>query len=421
MNSRNRTWWLSPQDSNGRNRQRTLSVAGGSGAAFDADFRTGNLPGNLTFARNSTATYTHWDGANVTLKIAAANEPRFDWAINANQSNVGSYPALLIETQKTNWLCHSQTFATSGGTNNWVRINIDQVSTNNLSPDGTNNAYRFKALAANATITCASGQSATLAGGRTFSVWIRRVSGTDNIQITTNSAGTYVSQTGVDSTWRRFSISTGSGTTNAPGIRIVGINNEFEIWGAQLENNAESINIATSYIPTTTTALTRIEDEADVSMSSLGLSNVESGTFSFHGRRPISGTASVFSTEADDDYIDFYSSASPSNTGGNLRIFEGTAASFTVVSNIPLSTVAFSEIFAAVSYRSGAIDVASGSSASSITLTNNAGPVNPISVNFLRLGFNTNTGFTKSVMRLYQFKYWPSFITGDDLKRLAVP
>ena len=150
---------------------------------------------------------------------------------------------LLIEGTATNLLNWSESFATSGGaSNNWADTNITRNSTNNTDPANGTTALRVTASAGNGTIisTAAMGTSAQ----RTFSIWLRRVSGTGNIQYTLDNGSTYTTQA-ITSSWVRYTF---AATTAAQrvGIRIVTSGDSIELWGAMLEQGSG----ASSYIPT---------------------------------------------------------------------------------------------------------------------------------------------------------------------------
>lgn len=413
---RNRTWQLDATELRTQ-RNDILPILGGTGATIEADFRTGKMPGGFSFSRNSTATYMRWNGSSLLVTSAAANEPRFDWASGQFLNVALSSPGLLIEPQKTNWLCHSQTFAKSGGTNNWVHTNMDTVSTNNLSPDGTNNATRFKSLSSNGAILCASGQPATVTGGRTFSVWLRRVSGTGAVQITTNYSGSFSTQS-LSTSWRRYSISTSTGTTNFPAVRISVAGDEIEVWGAQLENaftaGGVTNNSATSYIPTTTTAQTRLSDFVEMWDSSSPtfeqVYNPYEGTFAFQFQRRSSASSPVFS--ANDSSIDAQILFTSANTGAVFSITSDgivTATTSAMTLNGGTSLISSS----ACTYRKDLVQgVATGTSPPSISSAN-VGDIQLPGALLVQLGADPNGRFLHGV--LYQLKYWPSVISGDQL------
>lgn len=207
------------------------------------EFLSGTLDPRISFTRNTSGTYY----SNGLVTTASANVPRF-------QSNpvTGASEGLLIEFGITNLVCGSETFATSGGVNNWTDTNITRDGTLRISPDGTANALRIAASAGNATIL---NDLALSSAARTFSVWIRRVTGTGNVELTMDGGSTWTAQA-ITTTWTRF---TRTATTTAHvGIRVVASGDEIEIWGAQVEAQA----FASSYIPTTVATVARGSDIA---------------------------------------------------------------------------------------------------------------------------------------------------------------
>lgn len=213
---------------------RAMSRAG-DGSTLSLDFTTGSLDPRLTFTRSTTGTYINSSGY---VTSAAINTPRFDYDPTALTPR-----GLLIEGSASNLLNWSESFSTSGGTNNnWADTSITRNSTNNTDPANGTTALRITASAGNGTIisTAAIGTSAQ----RTFSIWLRRVSGTGNIQYTLDNGSTYTTQA-ITSSWVRYTF---AATTAAQrvGIRIVTSGDSIELWGAQLEAGSG----ASSYIPT---------------------------------------------------------------------------------------------------------------------------------------------------------------------------
>jgi len=92
-------------------------------------------------------------------------------------------------------------------------------------------------------------ESYTPAGGsQTFSIWMRRVTGTGNVDLTMDSGATYTTQT-ISSTWARYSV-TSSPTAGAKtaGVRIVTSGDVIQAFGAMVSDSASldaySLNIA---------------------------------------------------------------------------------------------------------------------------------------------------------------------------------
>lgn len=227
--------------------------------AWGAQLESGNsyttyIPTPATFtSRASTATYYDASGVIQTAGIDVARSAAYFPDSNGVMKPAG----LLLEAAGTNLLNGSQTFATSGGTqNNWVDTNITRDGTLRTSPDGTANALRVTAAAANATLisSAAIGTSAQ----RTFSIFLRRVTGTGNIDYTLDNGATWTTQV-ITTSWTRYSFPATTADQQV-GIRIATSGDAIELWGAQLEASSYS----TSYVATTTATVTR---SADVSSS----------------------------------------------------------------------------------------------------------------------------------------------------------
>jgi len=208
----------------------------GDGSTLSLDFAaTGSLDSRFTFTRSTTATFINSSGYVESIGAAASNDPtkaRFDYDPTTLTAR-----GLLIEGSSTNELTNNETFGTG-----WTDSNITRDSTNNTSPRNDATALRVTASSANATIirSAAIGTSAQ----RTLSVWLRRVSGTGNIQFTTNNGTAWTTQA-ITSSWVRYTF---TATTEAQrvGFRIVTSGDSIELWGAQLETGSG----ASSYIPT---------------------------------------------------------------------------------------------------------------------------------------------------------------------------
>ena len=221
------------------------------GAQLEAgSFPTSYIPTPATFTgRTSTATF--YDSAGI-VQTAASGVARSN-AFFPDENRIFRPAGLLIEAAGTNLLNHSQTFATSGGTqNDWVDTNVSRDVTLRTSPDGTANALRITASAANATVISSSGIGTSAA--RSLSIFLRRVTGSGAVEYTLNNGSTYTPQA-ITSSWVRYAFPVTTADQQV-GIRLVTSGNAIELWGAQLETGAS----ATSYIPTTTTTVTRSAD-----------------------------------------------------------------------------------------------------------------------------------------------------------------
>jgi hypothetical protein len=248
------------------------------------DFTTGALDPRVTVARAlNTATRVNSSGL---IEIINANLPRFDY------DPVTLAPkGLLIEESRTNLMLQSQAIDQSP----WAVSQLNTTGTPAYidvaaSPDGTQNADK---LIPNTVSTQHYAQQAiTLADNTVYAltvyakaselIAIRLSLGTKagafpgayfnlSTGVVTNEVSSPVSTsiTPVGNGWYRCTVVANSGTGGtAPQLRIwaiSGVNtisfagNDSDgvlVWGAQVETGA----FATSYIPTTTTSLTRNAD-----------------------------------------------------------------------------------------------------------------------------------------------------------------
>jgi hypothetical protein len=207
------------------------------------DFTTAVLDSRVTVTRAlNTATAINSSGF---VAIVNANLPRFDYDPSTLQCK-----GLLIEEARSNLLLQSSNFSTS-----WVTDvgSCTVTSDDDISPDGTQNADKLAFVGTNAN-RYQTVAGLTIGASYTMTVWLRVASGTASVSIGNINAGVNVAQT-VTTTWQRFTVTqTASATTRYP--QITATNVDVFAWGAQLETGA----FATSYIPTTTTSLTRNAD-----------------------------------------------------------------------------------------------------------------------------------------------------------------
>jgi hypothetical protein len=237
---------------------------GGNSSTYFGLGMNGTVTGSATFANprwglyggvNQLTYYPNTSATNASYLTTAYHGPRFDY------DSTLAAKGLLLEGPATNLLNWSEKFSTTlGANNNWADTNLTRTSTNNTSPRNDATALRITAsVLGNGTIisSAAIGTSAS----RVLSVWLRRVTGTGNIQYTLDNGATYTTQA-ITSSWVRYSF---PATTAAQrvGFRIVTALDAIEIWGAQLETEA-----STSYIPTGTNQVARTVDTAIIAAGS---------------------------------------------------------------------------------------------------------------------------------------------------------
>jgi len=266
----------------------------------------------ITFTRNSIGTYVGSDGL---IKTAAVNEARFDHSPTTRESL-----GLLVEEGRTNSVINSADFTNAS----WTKTNTSITPNIIVAPDGTNTASKLAETATTGVheaIASAAGTSTdnsivlsvfAKAAERNF-IYLRSSGNSKRMAIvvdltngnfnvtnwgfTVNTVGTV---TPFPNGWYRITITAQSNYPAAPGwngIFIVapidsyqlasnvggsgfsytGISgNGVYIWGAQ----SEVASFSTSYIPTTTAAVTRAADDARITGTNFNsFFNTSQGTF----------------------------------------------------------------------------------------------------------------------------------------------
>jgi len=222
-------------------------------------------------------------GADGYLKEYANDEPAIEF--NAD----GSYKGVLVEPQSTNDITYSEDFrntAQAGETRPWIQTQLSFNSNTDIAPDGnqtadeiipntTNGIHQLRRLFTTLDGTYTLSVFAKQNGYKNLLLWADGHSGGVGVNLDdlsvfrdTNNDGYTIKQ--YPDGWVYISttvtISNTSGSWSVyiysndptPAISFSGDNtNGIFIWGAQLEESP----IATSYIPTTTGAVTRVKDD----------------------------------------------------------------------------------------------------------------------------------------------------------------
>ena len=251
------------------------------------DFTTASLDSRVTFTRTTDATHpaTYVNSSGV-VTAATNNQPRFD-----HDPVTLACKGLLIEESRTNLDAYSDDFNNTA----WFYNNIGVTANSTTSPDGTTNADTVvQNSAASQHAIYKLGVSVTSGTTYTQSFYVKSNGTTQWIQLAASTGfdttkymnfdivnGVVGNSNGVTSyaitpagnNWFRCSISIPA-TATGTGVIVLGLlqgntasrlpsytgdgTSGIYVWGAQLEAGA----FATSYIPTTTAALTRNADVA---------------------------------------------------------------------------------------------------------------------------------------------------------------
>jgi hypothetical protein len=211
--------------------------------------------GDLAFTRASTATRTNSAGNIVDV---ATGVPRIDYR-NANGS-LSPTGRLLLEPQRTNSFVRSEEFTStswlSGG--GGAAVFTDNFG---LSPSGNQTSSRWTAANLNSQVRQ---NVATINTTATLSIYMRTNTGTKSVNLFINDIAVTSTVT-VTTSWQRFTLTGATGATLIGAGRCGFSNNSIltttdyiEVWGAQYEIGA----YATTFIKTTTAAVTRLADSA---------------------------------------------------------------------------------------------------------------------------------------------------------------
>lgn len=256
------------------------------------DFTTAVLDARVTFTRTTgaanPATYINSSGV---VTAATDNQPRFDY-----DPITLACKGLLIEESRANLFLYSEQFQQADWVKSSVTVDDDAI----VSPDGATDAdkvildsgvasasgiirQQITKAASAITYTCSFYAKAgefnsvrvifrdTASSANFVQAYFNLNLGT--VSTAANAGGTYTNPSAsiaaAGNGWYRCALTGTTGTNTTTDMRILQYNNGnssvtgdgtsgIYIWGAQLETGA----FATSYIPTTTTALTRNADVA---------------------------------------------------------------------------------------------------------------------------------------------------------------
>jgi hypothetical protein len=304
---------------------------------------------------------------------------------------------LLIEEQRVNYCLWSEDFSQA----TWSKTTTTVTSNSEIAPSGLQTADTLTATGANAITKQAI---TTTAVAFTFSVYLKRKTGTGNIDISMDGT-TFVTQTINSNTWTRCIVTqTGVAGTSNPSIRIATDADEVYAWGAQVEAGA----FPTSYIPTVASSVTRSADIATV----LGRNfsswyNQYEGTVFVDSKNPDTGTRGIIGTNdgsANNRIELFTSTLDPKLIVQNASSAQADLDAGTIVANVNFKLAAEYKVndFAVVE-DGGTVQ----------TDTSGQPPV----VDRMTIGNNQANNYMNGTIK--SIRYWPTRLTNAQLQAIT--
>lgn len=202
--------------------------------------------GSATFTRATTA----WTKLSTGLWASIASGTARSAYLGMTTA-VGAYGGYLSEGARTNSCLQSRDLTNAS----WTKTTLTTAKTSTGIDGVTNSCTRCTASAGNGQAT----QAIVLASAaKTFSVWIKRVTGTGIVQISLDNFATNTDVTALINS-STFTLVQMAQTLANPtvGIRLVTNTDAIDVDVAQLE---DGVIIASTPIPTTTIAVTRNAD-----------------------------------------------------------------------------------------------------------------------------------------------------------------
>lgn len=349
----------------------------------------GTLTNLFTFTNDNKSYYM---GSAGLLVPSVTNTPRIEYDI------LGNLRGLLLEGQRTNLALQSNDWTNAA----WVKTTMTTAKTA-TGPDGVaNSATTLTASAGNATaIQTVSLASATA----TFGAWIKRRTGSGNIQLTVDGGTGWTTKV-ITSAWAGpYFISQAAVTNPAFGIRIVTNGDAVDVWCGQLES---AVSFTSSAIPTAGASVTRA---ADVCIRTLGAEYVAAaGTGIIIGDTVAAlPDGTLFLYDFDDNTLN--------NRTGMQQIADGTIRNNIVAGGVTQALCTGGSVTSAgVKFRAASAWAANDFAATvdgATPGTDSAGSTPTVTL--LELGGGT-TGFFNLFMHVLSFDYYPTRITNANLQ-----
>lgn len=362
------------------------------------DFTTASLDPRVTVTRAlNTATRINSSGLIETVN---ANLPRFDYTLNTG----GACKGLLIEETRTNSILYSADISNAV----WATVYGSFTLTGSQTdPSGGTTA----------TILTGAGGFAQLITGLsanttyTYSFYAKSVSGTPSYRVVSGGGTNLVARTSYAgqinaNTWTRVSVTYTTGAADTS-VRVypMDIGSTSAVVLAFHQNEAGAF--ATSYIPTTTTSVTRNADVVDMTGTNFSSwFNGGQGAFMAQWVQGPVNTASIQTVMECAGSI-----RSPQTTNG-IRYYAFPDAGNVLLSASAVSNTIYKAVF---SYKTATATRAALNGGAVQTNSSNYSTV-PTQLSLGRLGSSTNFWLNSCVQKLM---YWPQSLTSPEVQAFS--
>ena len=223
---------------------------------ISADHSNGSPTATFTATRSATTPATYVDANGTIQLVTTSNIPRFQGGYY-DATGFHAQKGLMIERASTNMLKDS--YFADGTTTYWTASAGAVVTTTNERPQiyGSGNVLKIVVTGNNSGMLCAAANKPSLTSGTVYTI-TAYLRGTGNVQLYIGGSPAQVSSTITlqDSYWAKYSFTFTANRTLAEAFDILDVgDSDPTCYVAAVQ--IEALPYSTSFIPTTTAALTR--------------------------------------------------------------------------------------------------------------------------------------------------------------------